>query len=178
MSTLYTFSLQAVYIAAYLGAGSYDTAHLIDSSKTLTASQKLVSDRAQGNSRITALAAQAISYDVGLDTAGFDDDSIGIVMGTDPASSASATNVDVANQLMPYFGLIGQTYPDAGDVLICYPYCKMTGDWTFKLEFGKIVIPQFKFEAIEEPTLGYIMRKRTRTAGGAIVFNSIFTPTA
>jgi hypothetical protein len=175
--TEYTFSVQAVYIAAYNSAGSYGTKHLIDSTKVLTATEKKVNDRAQGNSRITALAAQVISYDVGLDTAGFDDDGYEIVDGPQSTTSASGDNVDTGNVLVPYFGLIAQTYPDDGDVLICYPYCKATGDWSFKLEFGKIVVPQFKLEAIEEPTLGYIMRKRTRSAVGSIDFNTIFTPT-
>jgi hypothetical protein len=170
MATLYTFSVQVVEVAAALGGGLYGTPHIIESTKILTAAQKLVSDRSQGNSKITSLAAQTISYDLGLDTAGFDNATMSVVMNDAPASSNTGEAWTVANQLMPYFGIVAQTYPDDGDVLIFFPRCKITGDWTWKLEFGKIVVPQFKCEAIEDLTLGYIMKKFDRPAGGTITF--------
>lgn len=170
MTTYFTFSLQQVLIASYVNGLTYGTPVTFDSIKTLAVAKKYVSDRAQGNSQITSLAAQAISFDLSLDTAGFQFPALAILEGLSASSSGAGQNQDESNDLMPYFGLIGQTYPDAGDVLLFFPRCKITGDINYKLEFGKIVVPQLKCEAIKDTTLGYTLRLRQRNAIGAITF--------
>lgn len=170
-TALYTFSLQAVWVAPNNGDGTFGTQFQFDSIKSLSYSKKYVSDRAQGNSRITALAAQAISYDISLDTAGFQDNVLGVMQGLAAASSGVGINWDESNDLMPYFGLIGQTFPDTGDVLLFFPRCKITSDISYKNEFGKIVVPQIKIEGIKDQPLGYILRRRRRTSSsGPVTF--------
>lgn len=162
MTTSFTFSLQKVIVAPYINGTSYGTPVTFDSIKSLSMAKKYVSDRAQGNSYITALAAQSISYDLTLDSAGFQDAALTVLEGISASSSGVDSNFTEANDLMPYFGLVAQTYPDTGDVILFFPRCKITGDLNYKLEFGKIVVPQIKCEAIRDPTLLYLMRRTTR----------------
>lgn len=171
MTTSFIFSLQQVQVASYINGLTYGTPVTFDSSKTLSLSKKYVSDRAQGNSQITSLAAQSISYDLTLETSGFQDAALAIMEGITATVSNAQSNFDESNDLMPYFGLIAQGYPDTGDVLLFFPRCKITSDINYKLEFGKIVAPQIKIEAIRDTTLGYLMRRRTRSSSGlAITF--------
>jgi hypothetical protein len=172
MSNVYTFSLQAVYVAANNGDGTYGTVYEMESSKTLRVAQKIVSDKAQGNSRITALAAQSLGdYDLSLGTAGIDQEALEIFQDTTETASNDGSYTDFSNQLMPYFGMIAQTYPDDGDVLLWFPNCKVMSDFTFSLEFVKIVIPEFKCEAIQIGSYyNYAMRLLERPDGGAITF--------
>lgn len=170
MTTSFTFSLQKVTVAPYINGTSYGTAVDFDSIKTLTMAKKYVSDRSEGNSYITSLAAQSISYDITLDSAGFQDAALTVMENISPTISGSNSNFTESNDLMPYFGLIGQTFPDSGDVLLFFPRCKITADINYKLEFGKIVTPQIKIEAIRDPTLLYLMRRVTRPATGSYVF--------
>ena len=170
MANQYTFSVQQVQVAPNNGNGTFGSAYELQSTKTVTTAQKLVSDRSQGNTKITALVAQTISYDLSLDTAGFDFSALSIFM-NDPATSSNTGQVwTVPNQLMPYFGLVAQAFPEAGDVLWFWPRCKITGDFSYKLEFGKIIVPQFKCEAIEDENLGFIVRVYERPGGGSITF--------
>src|ERR1700690_2681299 len=131
----FTFSLQAVWVAKNNGDGTFGTPVLGQSSKDLNVAQKLVSDRAQGNGNITSLAAQIISYDITWDTASFDTPVMTVLWNQAAASSAHGSHLTVGNQvLMQYFGLIAQTFPDSGDVLLFWPRCKVTGDVTWKNE--------------------------------------------
>lgn len=170
MTTQFTFSLQQVQVASYINGTSYGAPVTFDSAKTLSMAKKYIADRAQGNSYITSLAAQSISYDLTLDLAGFQDAALAILEGISAAASGSNTNFTEANDLMPYFGMAAQTLPDSGDVVLFFPRCKITADINFKLEFGKIVVPQLKIEAIRDPTLLYIMRRTTRPVTGVITF--------
>lgn len=170
-TALYTFGLQQCIVAPSNGDGTFGTPYTFDSTKSLKFAKKYVSDRAQGNNRITALAAQAISYDITVDTAGFQDNVLQVLEGITAASSGPGTNFDESNELMPYFGLIGETFPDTGDVLLFFPKCKITADLNYSVEFGKIVVPQIKIEAIKDQVLGYTLRRRRRTSSaGPITF--------
>lgn len=168
MANILTFSLQSLKVAAWNGDGTYGTIQTFFSAKTLTATKKFVSDKAMGNSKITGLAAQAISYDISIDSAGFDDSVLNVLLGLTSSSSGSGVNTDEANALAPYFGLVAQTYPDTGDYLLFFPQCKITGDFGYKIDFGKFSTPSIKMEAIQDDTLGYMLRKRKRTVIGAI----------
>ena len=171
MSNLYSFSVQKVLIAPWLGGGTYGASFTLASTKTLEFGQKMITDKTEGNSYITDLETQLISADVKLDTGGFEVGSLAVFTGIASATSGSDTVLPVNNKLLPYFGCIAQTYPNSGDILWFFPYCKITSDWSFKLEFGKIIVPQFKFEAIQDPTLGFIWQPYIRAvANGAITF--------
>ena len=170
MANILTFSLQSLTIAANNLDGTFGTAAAFFSAKTLTATKKFVSDKAYGNSKITGLAAQAISYDLSIDSAGFDDAVLNVLLGLSSSSSGSGTNTDEANELSQYFGLIAQTYPDAGDYLLFFPRCKITGDFGYKIDFGKFSTPTIKAEAIVDDTLTYVLRRRRRSVIGAITF--------
>lgn len=172
--TIYPFSLQQVAIAAWNGDGTYGTPFVLESTKTLTFADKGVSDRAEGNAGITALARQAISADCQLDTAGLVLDSLKILIGQTPQSSGTGANAvyytSEDNARAPYFGCLAQAWPDTGDTLLWFPRCKITTDFTWKYEFGKIVVPVFKFEAIKDKTLGYTWRLYERnTANNTLV---------
>lgn len=170
-NTVLTFSLAQVQVASANGDGTFGTAKTFYSAKTLTATKKVVADKAYGNNKITGLAAMTISYDVALDSAGFDDDVLNILLGLTSSSSGSGTNTDEAGSVLnPYFGLIAVTNPTTGDYLLFFPNCKVTGDIGYKLDFGKFSVPSLKMEAIHDDTLGYILRRRKRTVVGAITF--------
>ncbi len=165
-----TFSLQSLWVALSNLDGTFGTPAQFFSAKTLTATKKFVSDKAYGNSKITGLAAQAISYDIAIDSAGFDDAVLNILLGLTSSSSGGGSNVDEQNQLSQYFGLIGQTYPDTGDYLLFFPKCKVTGDLGYKIEFGKFAVPSLKCEAIDDDVFNFVLRRRRRTAVGTITF--------
>lgn len=170
---LYTFSLQQVKVASWLGGGGYGTPYVLQSSKTLSVSQEMISDRSMGNSYITDLETQLISLSLQLDTAGFDPSALTVFTGIATSISGADTVQPINNKLLPYFGMIAQVFPNAGDVLYFFPYCKITKSWTYKLEFGKIIVPQFACEAIQDPTLGYMMQpyiRPTATSSTPITF--------
>lgn len=170
MTAVFTFSLQQCQIAANNLDGTFGTAYQLESTKTLTMAQKFVSDKARGNARITALAAQTESYDVGLDTAGIDNDALAVLFGTTAVDSNDGNVLSISNILTPYFGLVGQAFPDGdGDFLVFFPYCKVTSDMNFKFEYGKIVVPQFKAEAIEGSAFPYIVNYYERPDGEAAI---------
>lgn len=171
MTAVYTFSLQQCKVAANNGDGTFGTPYMLESTKTLTMAQKFVSDKARGNAHITALAAQTESFDVGLDTAGLDNETFAIIYGVEAVASNEGSVLTIDNLLTPYFGLIGQAYPDGeGDFLVWFPYCKITADVNYKFEYGKIVVPQFKCEAIQDPVLDYMQKLLDRPNGGPITF--------
>ncbi len=163
MTAKFTFSLQQCLVAANNLDGTFGTPYMLESTKTLTMAQKFVSDKARGNARITALAAQTESYDISLDTAGIDDDVFAILFGTTATASNGGSVLQIDNVLTPYFGLVGQAYPDGeGDFLVFFPFCKVTSDVNYKFEYGKIVVPQFKCEAIQVSPFTYIVEQLDR----------------
>ena len=100
MTATFTFSLQQVQVAAWNGNGTYGTPVIGESTKTLSVAVKYVSDRAQGNAVITALASQIISADLTIDTAGFDNDVLAILWGVSASSSGAGTNVDIGDTIV------------------------------------------------------------------------------
>lgn len=170
MSNLYTFSLQLAQIAPNEGDGTFGAIHSLESTKTAAFARKHITDRSEGNSYITYLATQGISMDVQLDTAGLDFDALEVLTGQAPTSSNDGEYWQFENELYPYFGFLAQAYPTVGDVLLWLPRCKVTTDFNWKFEYGKIVVPMFKFEAIRDEVLGYTGRLINRPDGGALAF--------
>lgn len=170
MSAIYTFSLQQAYAASNEGDGTFGTVLALESTRMMSFGQGLVTDRSEGNSKITYLATQAISTDVQLDTAGFDFTGLEIFTGQAASASNDGNVLEMDNALFPYFALLGQAYPDNGDVLMWLPRCKITKTFSWRFEFGKIVVPTFQCEAIVDPVLGYQWRLLERPSGGAIAF--------
>lgn len=172
-----TFSLQQFAAAVNNGDGTFGTAVVSPSAKGIKFNQKLISDRAEGNSRITALAAQAISAGFQLDTHGFQFSMLQIFTGQDPSSSGSSATLEkyisLPNARMQYFGIIAQAWAaeNAGDVLLFLPKCKVTSDFTWGFDFGKISAPQFKMEAILDDNFGFMWQIIERaTANNTLVF--------
>lgn len=158
----FKFSLQQAWAAKANGDGTFGTALKFPSAKTLSLDVAYISDKAQGNSTITGLAAQIIECTWQLDGVNFDPDILGIL--TDVAPSDSGTGVDevvtqtFANDLMPYFGIVAQAWGENGDdTCILLPYTKVMNGFTWKLDFGKYISPVFKGDDIIEPSLGYLL---------------------
>lgn len=172
MANIYTFSLQQAVIAAYTGSVSYGTPRTLESTKTLTIGQKLITDQAQGNSKITDLETQSISDDVKLDTAGLDFAALAILTGQAASASGSNTILSMPNAMYPYFGIVAEAwYGTISSMLLFFPYCKITSDFSWAFDFGKIVVPKFACMAIQEPTLGYMWRLYDRpSVRGSIAF--------
>lgn len=169
MTAVFTFSLQKCMVAVNNLDGTFGTPYTLESTKTLTMAQKFVSDKARGNAHITALAAQTESYDLGLDTAGLDNAAFSVLFGTSPVNSNDGVSLKINNVLTPYFGLLGQAFPDGdGDFLVWFPYCKITADVNYKFEYGKIVVPQFKAEAIQAGNFAFIVDLMQRDCVTAI----------
>ncbi len=159
-----TFSVQAVYVAKNNGGGAFGPLVQIYSAKTIAFDLKTISDQSQGDSKITATAAQLIAADFTLDVAGISFPALQVLTALTSASSADGTHFTMNNFRFNYFGLIAQAWAaeNAGDTLYFLPRCKMMTGWTWRLEFGKIVTPQFKATAIQDPTLGYVMDLKER----------------
>lgn len=174
----FQFSLQVCKIASATGSGTYGTAFTFPSAKTLNLSIKFISDKAEGNSIYTALAAQIVSVEWSIDGANLDQNIVAIAMGETPAVSGTGnTEVDTinfSNDLMPYFGILAQAWGQHGDDM-CFlvPYTKTMQDVSFKLDFGKFTTPSFKGTAINEPTLQNMLSMKnhaTKLATGALLF--------
>ena len=99
-----------------------------------------------------------------------DFDALEILTGVAAADSNAGQVWESGNELYPYFGFIAQAYPTAGDVLLWMPRCKITTDFSWKFEYGKIVVPMFKFEAIKDEVLGFTMALLRRPVVSAITF--------
>lgn len=135
---------------------------------------KTISDQAQGDSRITATASQAISADLTIDMAGLSFQALEVLTGVTATSSnvGSSTEHDFmtwSNFRFPYWGLLAQAWSaeDNGDTLVWLPRVKIMSGFSWRLEFGKIVTPQYKATAILDDNFGAIMQlifRKTITA--------------
>lgn len=109
---------------------------------------------AQGDSRITATAAQAISIDVQFDFYGLTFAVLAILTGISSSTSGAGGTLENymnwGNFRFPYWGIIGQAWAaeNVGDTLVFLPKCKVMSGLSWRLEFGKIVAPSFKGTAI------------------------------
>lgn len=169
-----TFSLQRCDIAANNTLGSFGAASTVPSAKVLALDFKTVSDQSQGDSAITATAAQAIGMDGTLDVAAITFQNLAVITGNTISSTGAGSTLQrqmsFGNLRFQYFGLLAQAWgaENAGDTLIWIPKCKVMSGWTFRLEFGKIVTPQFKFTAIQDDFYGYIWKPNERATIGVL----------
>lgn len=161
----FQFSLEQAFIAVNNGDGTFGTAVQVPSAKTLTLNVEYIKDRSEGNSVLTALASQIIAVGWTLDGANLNDAILQILTGVTPTSSNTGVNqvdtIQFSNDLMPYFGLIGQAWGQAGDDLcILLPKTKMMDGWSYKMDFGKFIYPQFKGTCIKDATLAYMLNHK------------------
>lgn len=169
-----TFGLQRVDIAANNTGGSFGTSSTVPSAKTIAFDFKTVSDMAQGDMMITATGAQAISMDGTLDVAGITFANLAVLTGNTISSTGAGSTLQrqmsFNNFRFQYFGLLAQAWAveNTGDTLIWVPKCKVMSGWTWRLEFGKIVTPQFKFTAIQDDFYGYIWKLNERATIGVL----------
>lgn len=161
----FQFSLQYCAAAKANGDGTFGTLVAFPSAKTLRITLKYISDKAEGNSIITAIAAQIIEVDWEIDGVNLDQGLLAIVTGeTASSSGAGSAEVDTmafSNDLMPYFGIVAQAWGQHGDDM-CFliPYTKVTKDFSWSLDFGKFAVPKFAGEAINEPVLLYMLNAK------------------
>ena len=161
----FKFSLQQAWVAKANGDGTYGTAIKFPSAKTISLDIKYISDKAQGNSTITGLAAQIIEVMWQLDGVNLDQDVIAVLTGITSSDSNSGSNqVDTQtyqNNLMQYVGLVAQAWGENGDdTCILLPYTKVMDGFTYKMEFGKYITPTFKGDGILEPNLGFMLQQK------------------
>jgi len=167
----YTFSLQKIVVATNNGNGTFGTGVTGASTETVDVNQSMVSDETKGNAVITSRASQTEKYQLSLGTASFDLDVWAILFNKSVTSSNGGYYQTIDDQQRsPIFGLVAQAFPDNGDVLLWWPNCKLMTGVTWKNSYGKIVIPQFKAEAINDTSLGYMFRLFIRPNSGAITF--------
>lgn len=167
-----TFSVQLAAVAVNNLDGTIGTPVRIPSVKAVMTDIKTVTDQAQGDTKITAIAAQLISADLTLDTAGITFESMAIMTGVASTSSTVPTRsyMTYSNDRMPYFSLILEALgaEDAGDELVFLPKCKITTGFSWKFEFGKIITPQIKAVAIPDLVLGDLIQIVKRPVIAAI----------
>jgi hypothetical protein len=166
------FGVQLGAIAVANLDGTIGTPIRIPSLKTTMVSMKTVTDQAQGDMSITAIAAQLISADLTLDTAGISRAVYTTLTGVQPTSSSTPTRTytTYGNDRFPYFALIIESLAAeaSGDTLIFLPKVKLTQGFDYKFEFGKITTPQLKATAIKDLVLGYTMQKVDRATIASI----------
>lgn len=172
MANSYTFSVQQVQIAAWLSGATYDTPYTLESTKMISYAQKMITDQAQGNSKITDLESQFISGDIKLDTAGMAFEALTILTGQATSTSTGDSVIETPNALLPYFGIVAEAwYGTVSSMLLWYPWCKITSDFSYAFDFGKIIVPKFACMNIVNPTLLYMEKKYKRpSTRGSITF--------
>lgn len=176
--TEFQFSLQYLAAAKANGDGTYGTPKKFPAAKTLNLSMKYISDIAEGNSVEVAVAAQIVAVDWSIEGVNLNPDLLAIITGETASSSNSGANeVDTqtfGNDLMPYFGLVAQTWGENGDDS-CWliPYTKVTKDFSFALNFGKYIAPKFSGHGIAEPSLNYMLQRK---AHATKLSNPVFPP--
>jgi hypothetical protein len=164
-----TFGVQNVWVATNDGQGHFGSMVHLPSVKTIGVTPEVVTDKLQGNMAITAIATQAISYTLTMDTGGITFAVLQVLTGITPSTSNTDPVMAFANDQFPYFALLAEAWAIPGDSLFFWPYCKVTKGWSYKLEFGKIVVPQLSCDAIIDPTENYILQIYERTSkSGAI----------
>jgi len=167
-----TFSVQLAAVAVNNLDGTIGTPVRIPSVKAVMTDVKTITDQAQGDSKITAIAAQLISADLTIDTAGITFAAYTIMTGVTQSSSTVPTRsyLTYSNDRMPYFALILEALgaEDAGDELVFLPKCKITTGFSWKFEFAKIITPQIKALAIPDLVLGDLIQIVKRPVIAAI----------
>ncbi len=167
-----TFSVQLAAVAVNNLNGTLGTPVRIPSVKAVMTDIKTITDQAQGDSKITAIAAQLISADLTIDTAGITFAAYQIMTGVTPTSSTVPTRsyLTYTNDRMPYFAMVLEAFgaEDAGDDVIFMPKCKITTGFSWKFEFGKIITPSIKAIAIPDLVLGDLIQVAKRPVIAAI----------
>ena len=178
-NSAFQFSLQYLAAAKANGDGTFGNAFKFPAAKTLSISMKYISDTAEGNSIYVALAAQIVAVEWQIDGCNLDQQLLGIITGESQASASAGlpTQIDTinfSNDLMPYFGLVAQAWGQKSDDLcLLVPYTKVMTGFTYKLDFGKFIMPQFKGTAIAEPILLYMLNDKRHATKLA---NPVFPP--
>lgn len=167
-----SFSVQLAAVAVNNLDGTIGTPVRVPSTKTVMTDIKMLSDQAQGDTAITAIASQILSVDLTIDFAGITFAAYQIITGIVPSASTVPTRryMTFANDRMPYFALILESLAaeDAGDSLLFIPKIKITTTFSWKFDFGKIITPQIKATGIKDSYLNYCVQIVERDAVAAI----------
>lgn len=168
-----TFSVELAALAVNNLDGTFGTPVRIPSVKAVMTDFKTITDQAQGDSSITAIASQLISADLTLDFSGITRAAYTILTGVSTAASVTPTRyvTDYHNDRFPYFALILEALAAeaSGDTVFFLPKCKITSGFQWKWEYGKIIAPNVKAVAIKDLVLGYTARIVERAAVAAVV---------
>lgn len=148
--------------------GTFGAPVRVPSTKTVMSDVKMLSDVAQGDTAITAIASQILSADLTIDFSGITFTAYQILTGVAPTASSTPTRsyLTYANDRMPYFGLVLEALAaeGAGDLCLLFPKCKITTGFSWKFDFGKIITPSIKAMAIKDLVLGYTVQVLERAA--------------
>ena len=143
------FSVNGAWVAKWNGDGTYGTPAGVFANQAQI-DVKQVSDSAKGNSAIVATAALVESVDLTLDVVSIQFPVMSIFYANlNAASSAMFTDLGMGRLYAQYFGMIIESLSDSGTALrYLIPKLKVMSGITWKLGYGKLLVPQFKATGI------------------------------
>ena len=136
----YAFNLNGAVIAPWTNAQTWGAAIAIDAINMYSPVLNTVADTLLGDGGIAALAAAFIGGKIDLEFGVKNLNVFGALSGLSEAdSSPTSESLVITQQNLPYFGINGQIKHDtgAGAYEFFIPKCKIMGDLSFTLQYGK-----------------------------------------
>jgi DUF4097 and DUF4098 domain-containing protein YvlB len=146
------FGLADVKIGTKNGAGTYAGVVTVPSVQALGVSIETVNAKLEGNDRITATAAKAISGSVTLRMGSVSIDVLKVIAGGNASSSGTTPNIykafKVTNRKYPAIGLCGKANAEegAGDMHLFIPNAKVREGFEVRFEYGNFAIPELTLD--------------------------------
>jgi hypothetical protein len=150
------FGLRRAKIGTWDGDGTYSNIRNVPSVQVLSSSIETVTAQLEGDDRITATAAVAISGTVTLRMGSVDNRLLAVLAGSDHTSSGAGVNhfdvLLVTAKNFPYVGVVGQSRAaeGGGDTHLFIPKLKCTEGFEVRFEYGQFSIPEVTLSAVPD----------------------------
>lgn len=167
------FGLRRAKIGTWVGNGTYTNIRQVPSVQVLASSIETVTAQLEGDDRITATAAVAISGTVTLRMGSVDPRFIAVLAGSDNISSGGIGTLKVTAKNFPYVGIAGQSRAaeGGGDTIMFIPKAKCTDGFEVRFEYGQFSIPEVTLTAVPDENF-------VDTANDPVLFSLISHTTA
>ena len=175
MGDNYTFGIQDLKIAPWLGGGLYDTAVDVPGIKQLQVQENTTNAQQEGDDAIVAVASKLVSATITMQYGRFSYAVMEVYTGqTSQQCSDGSKKIYRTNRKTPYFGLsarIDEAEGD-GDQHIFIPKLKVMEGIQFAFEYGAFATPQLTAMAVIDenfvdeddfPSIYYLPGFPTRT---------------
>lgn len=158
------FGLDDAKIAVNNLDGTFGVAQDVPSVQVLDVNYQTVNAMLEGDDRITAVQARAISAEITLRFGGIDQRVIAIITGETQSSSGTTPNQvkkisfsGASN--FPYFALCGRAKAaeaSTADTHVWIPKLKLMSGFSLRMEYGAFAIPEVTATAVKDDDEGVI----------------------